>query len=111
MTGVSGPATTERRFPPVPDPGGDTRRWYKRRAFLVAVGVVVVVGAAVISDLPTPTSPASDARAENAVITQINTDVAPCLFSVREALTLYGDETSAYAELRSPGSDPVAAPR
>ena len=94
VSGVSGPATTERRFPPIPEPDGGTRRWYKRRAFLVAAGVVVVVGAAVISDLPTPTSPASDAKAENAVIKQINTDVAPCLFSIREALTLYGDETS-----------------
>ena len=94
MSGVSGPTTTELRFPPVPEPGGGTSRWYRRRAFLVAVGVIVVVGAAVISDLPTPTSPASDTEAENAVIKEINSDVAPCLFSVREALTLYGDETS-----------------
>ncbi len=94
MTGISGPTTTERRFPPVPEPGASAGRWYKRRAFLVAAGVIVVVGAAVISDLPTPTSPASDVQAENAVIKQINTDVAPCLFSVREALTLYADETS-----------------
>ncbi len=94
MSEVSGPTTTERRFPPVPEPERSTTRWYKRRGFLVAVGVVVVVGAAVISDLPTPTSPASDTKVENAVIKEINADVAPCLFSVREALTLYGDETS-----------------
>jgi hypothetical protein len=91
---VSGPTATQRRFPPVPDPDDKTRRWYKRRAFLVAAGVIVVVAAAVISDLPTATSPASDARGENAVIGEINSDVAPCLFSVREALTLYADETS-----------------
>ncbi|HVA02578.1 MAG TPA: hypothetical protein VMU64_02425 [Acidimicrobiales bacterium] len=95
MSGVSGPITTDRRVPPAPEPGGGgASPWYKRRAFLVAAGVIVVVGAAVVSDLPTPTSPASDAMAENAVIKQINFDVAPCLFSVREALTLYGDETS-----------------
>jgi hypothetical protein len=94
VSGVPGPTTTERRFPPVSEPDGGTSRWYKRRAFLVAAGVIVVVGAAVISDLPTPTSSASDANSENAVIKQINSDVAPCLFSVREALTLYGDETS-----------------
>lgn len=94
MSGVSGPATTERSFPPIPEPDGGTRRWYMRRAFLVAASAIVVVGAAVISDLPTATSPASDAKAENAVIKQINLDVAPCLFSIREALTFYGDETS-----------------
>ncbi len=93
MSGVSGP-TTERRFPPVPEPERTTARWYQRRAFLVTVGVIVVVGAAVISDLPTPTSLAADTKAENAVIKEINSDVAPCLFSVREALTFYGDETS-----------------
>jgi hypothetical protein len=93
VSGVSGPTTTERRFPPAPEPRTKSR-WYRRRAFLVAAGVVVVVVAAVISDLPTPTSRASDTKGENAVIKQINSDVAPCLFSVREALTLYGDETS-----------------
>jgi len=93
VSGVSDPTTTEARFPPAPDPGAPTR-WYRRRVFLVSVGVVVVIGVAVITDLPTPTSRANDARGENAVIGEINSDVAPCLFSVREALTLYGDETS-----------------
>jgi hypothetical protein len=54
---------------------------------------VVVVGAAVISDLPTPTSRASDIQGESTVIGEINTDVAPCVFSVHEALTLYVDES------------------
>jgi hypothetical protein len=89
-----GSTTTEHRFPPTPVPDAPRTPWYRRRAFLVAAGVVVVVGAAVIGDLPTPTSPASDAKAEDAVVSEINTDVAPCLFSLREALTLYGDETS-----------------
>ncbi len=52
-----------------------------------------MVGAAVISDLPTPTSRASDAQGESSVISEINTDIAPCVFAVREALTLYSDST------------------
>jgi hypothetical protein len=88
------PTTTARRFPPAPEPAAPAAPWYRRRAFLVAVGVIVVIAAAVISDLPTPTSPAADARGEDAVISEINTDVAPCLFSLREALTFYGDEMS-----------------
>jgi len=94
VSGASGPTTAERRFPPAPEPGDATTPWYRRRAVLLAMGVVVVIAAAVISDLPTPTSPAADAKGENAVIGEINSDVAPCLFSVREALTLYGDETA-----------------
>ncbi len=93
MSGVTGPPATERRFPPAPERGTPTR-WYRHRVFLVAVGVVVVIGVAVLTDLPTPTSRANDAKGENAVIGEINADVAPCLFSVREAFTLYADETS-----------------
>jgi hypothetical protein len=56
--------------------------------------VVVVVAAAVLSDLPTHTSRASDIQAETTVAGEIAGDVAPCVFAVREALTLYADETS-----------------
>jgi hypothetical protein len=58
------------------------------------VGVVAVGVAAVISDLPTHTSRATDIQGETTLITEINADVAPCVFAVREALTLYSDETS-----------------
>jgi hypothetical protein len=68
--------------------------WYRRRAFLVTVAVVAVVATAVISDLPTSTSRASDIQADTTVIGEINTDIAPCVFAVGEALTLYSDETT-----------------
>jgi len=93
VSGVSGPATTNRLLPPAPEPGRRKTRWYRHRAFLVSAGVVVVVGASVLSDLPTPTSRASDIQGESTVISEINTDVAPCVFAVREALTLYSDES------------------
>ena len=92
MSGLSGPTTTDLPFPPTSEPGSSSTPWYRRRAFLVCVGVIVVAAAAVISDLPTPTSRASDIQAESAVISEINSDVAPCVFSVHEALTLYVDE-------------------
>jgi hypothetical protein len=60
----------------------------------LTAGVAVVVAAAVVSDLPTPLSRASDIQAETTVISEINTDVAPCVFAIRESLTLYGDETA-----------------
>ncbi len=93
MSGTSGPTTSERLFPSTPDPGAGRPRWYRRRAALVAIGVVVVVGAAIISDLPTSTSRASDAQGESSVISEINADIGPCVFAVREALTLYSDST------------------
>jgi len=93
VTSPPGSTTEARVFPPPPDPGAGAPRWYRRRAVLVALGVVVVVGAAVLSDLPTPTSRASDAQGESSVISEINQDIAPCVFSVREALTLYADST------------------
>jgi len=93
VSGLSGPTTTDRPGSPAAGPGPSPAPWYRRRAFLVCAGVVVVVGAAVISDLPTPTSRASDIQGESTVIGEINTDVAPCVFSVHEALTLYVDES------------------
>lgn len=88
-----GPTTAQRPSSPAPEAGGRPRRWYRRRSFLVAAGVAVVIAAAVVSDLPTTTSRGSDIQAESTVISEINTDVAPCVFSIHEALTLYGDES------------------
>lgn len=92
MTGTSGPTTSAPMSPGVPDQSSPSP-WYRRRAVLVTIGVVIVVGAAVISDLPTPTSRASDAQGESTVISEINADLAPCVFALREALMLYSDST------------------
>lgn len=93
MSGTAGPTTTDRPAPPPWEPDPARTPWYRRRAFLVGAGVVVVVAVAVLSDLPTPTSRVADIAAESAVIAEINTDVGPCVFSVHEALTLYADES------------------
>jgi hypothetical protein len=63
--------------------------WYRRPWFLVAVGVIAVVGISVISDLPTAMTPASDVAAQNAAISEINTDLAPCSYAVSEAFNFY----------------------
>jgi len=91
---ASGPAPDHGPSPARPGPDRSAAPWYRRRAFLVVVGIVVVMAAAVVSDLPTQASRATDIQAETTVIGEINTDVAPCVFAVGEALTLYSDETS-----------------
>ncbi len=63
--------------------------WYRRPWFLITVGVALVVGVSVISDLPTATTPSSDAASQNAAISEINTDLAPCSYAVGEAFNFY----------------------
>jgi len=67
--------------------------WYRRRALLVGVVVVAVVAVTVVTDLPQHTSRASDVAAANAVIAEVNTDMAPCTFAANESFTIYGDES------------------
>ncbi len=63
--------------------------WYRRPWFLITVGVALVVGVSVLSDLPTASTPASDAASQNAAISEINTDLAPCSYAVNEAFSFY----------------------
>jgi hypothetical protein len=66
--------------------------WYRRRGVLVGAGVAVVLAITVITDLPSPTSRATNIASATTVIQQVNNDMAPCVFSVNEAFTIYGDQ-------------------
>ncbi len=79
---MSVPANTKRAQPP----------WYRRRAILVTVGVLVVLAVTVISDLPVHGSRAADVSAGRSVMSEVNTDIAACAFAVQEALTIRGDQ-------------------
>jgi hypothetical protein len=68
--------------------------WYRRRAVLVTFGVLVVLAVTVISDLPVHGSRAADVSAGRSVMSEVNTDVAPCAFAVQEALTIRGDQVA-----------------
>lgn len=94
MTGTSGPTTAEHPFPSLPEPGATPVAWYRRGPVLFVAAIAVIVIAALITDLPTHASLATNIEAETAVIQQINTDLSPCVFAVGEALTLRADETS-----------------
>jgi hypothetical protein len=69
-------------------------RWYRRRATLVGAAVAAVVAVTVVTDLPVPTSRASDISSEQGVMSELNPDLAPCAFAVHEALGIWGDQTA-----------------
>ena len=95
MTGTAaGAAGSTGPLPETPGSARPKAPWFRRRTFLVAVGVVVVVGISVVSDLPTGASRTADIQAETTVIGEINADIAPCVYAVHEALGLYSDEAS-----------------
>ena len=66
--------------------------WYKRRGFLVAVGILVVIGAAIVSDLPQHPSLAAQVSSDGAAIKSINSDSAACAYAVGEAFIIRGDQ-------------------
>lgn len=66
--------------------GGTARS--PRRAVLWGAGVVVVVGACVVADLPRHTTHTGQVSAAVSVVNQINSDVAPCAYAVKEAVAI-----------------------
>jgi hypothetical protein len=63
--------------------------WYRRRAWLVSVALVAVVGVAVIADLPQHTSRSRQISDDSAVMSRVNTDVAPCSHALGKSFTIY----------------------
>jgi hypothetical protein len=72
--------------------GTQAQSWFKRRSFLVVVGILVVIGAAVVSDLPQHPSLATQISSDGAAIKAINNDAASCAYAVGEAFTIRGDQ-------------------
>ncbi|MGA2529669.1 MAG: hypothetical protein ABSG36_10965 [Acidimicrobiales bacterium] len=65
-----------------------TRPWYRRRALLVGLCTIVVLAVTVISDLPVHGSNAANISAGKGVMTEINTDIAPCAFAAQESFEI-----------------------
>ena len=63
--------------------------WYKRPWFLATAVIVVVVAVSVITDLPQHVSKAQDASYQNASLKQINKDLAPCSYAIKQAFSFY----------------------
>jgi hypothetical protein len=68
--------------------------WKRRRGLVIALAVVVIAVVTVLTDLPVPTSRASDISAERAVMSEVNTDIAPCALGLHQAIGIWNLEAS-----------------
>jgi hypothetical protein len=63
--------------------------WQRHRGLAIAAAVLVIALITVLTDLPTPTSRASDIAAERSVMTEVNSDLHPCAYAIHQALGLW----------------------
>ena len=91
MTIGSGPETngaghlaSEPESPPAP--------WYRRRALLVTLAAVAVLAVTVISDLPVHGSATANISAGKGVMSEVNTDIAPCAYAVKESFSIHAEQ-------------------
>jgi hypothetical protein len=80
-------------YPTLEPPAAAKPPWYRRRAILVSLGVVIVLAITVITDLPTHTSIAAQVSEETTVLNEVKSDAAPCVTAVGEAFGFYADVT------------------
>lgn len=59
--------------------------WYRRRGVQLGAGVAVVLVIAVLTDLPSSQSHATNVAAANAFVYEVNQDLRPCDYAVQEA--------------------------
>ena len=63
--------------------------WQRHRRLAIAAAVLVIALITVLTDLPTPTSRPSDIAAERTVMSEVNSDLQPCAYAVRQAVGIW----------------------
>ena len=63
--------------------------WQRHRRLAIVAAVLVIALITVLTDLPTPTSRASDIAAERSVMSEVNSDLQPCAYAVRQAVGIW----------------------
>jgi hypothetical protein len=86
-SGPEDPFTIEAIVAQVPE----RQPWYKRGRVLVSAAVGAVVVASVLVDLPSHTTTAADTADQASILKQINADVGPCSYGVKETFLIFQD--------------------
>jgi hypothetical protein len=76
-------------------PGGGApppAAWYRHRGVLLGAVIAVVLVIAVLTDLPTPQSHATNVAAANAFVYEVNQDLRPCDYAVQEAYVFHQEQ-------------------
>ena len=76
------------------EPASGPTPWYRRRSLVVGAVVLVILVVTVLTDLPVPTSRSQDVSSERSVMSELNSDVAPCALAVRQALGIWDLEAA-----------------
>jgi hypothetical protein len=74
---------------PPAEPTGRPAWWQRHRGLLIAAAVLVILLITVLSDLPVSTSRADDIGAERSVMSEVNTDLAPCALAIHQAVGIW----------------------
>ena len=56
---------------------------------MIGIAIAAVIVITVLSDLPVSTSRASDISAERSVMSEVNTDLAPCAYAIHQAIGIW----------------------
>lgn len=75
----------------VPPSRGDWWRRFRRFGLPVIAVIAIVVAIAIVTDLPQHQSLAGERSTAASLISQINGDVEPCAYAMRESTTIYRD--------------------
>ena len=68
---------------------GEAPFWQRHKRLLMVAAVVVVLLITVLTDLPVSTSRADDINAERSVMSEVNSDLAPCALAIHQAIGIW----------------------